>query len=107
MANDFRKASKTHKAPLWARLAEDALKPGVAQRTINLNRIDELTQAGDAVVFPGKVLGIGNIDHGITLFAFSISLAAARKLVKAGGRFLSNEEIIKQNPTGKGVVLLG
>lgn len=107
MANDLKKASNMHNTPLWARLAEDALKTGSAQRTININRINDLTRDGDTVVFPGKVLGIGNIDHNITIFAFSMSGAAARKIVKAGGNVISNADMVKRDPAGKGVILLG
>ena len=107
LAKDLKKASKANEAPIWAKLAEYALKPSVARRIININRIGELTKDGDVVVFPGKVLGTGNISHKITLFAFSISNTAADKINNAGGKVISQKDIVEQNPTGKGVVLLG
>ncbi len=107
MAKDLKKASTKNDAPIWARLAEYALKPSIARRDLNLNRIDELTKENDIVVFPGKVLGTGNISHKITLFSFSISDSAASKIIEKGGKLISHSDLIKQNPTGKGVVLLG
>jgi len=107
LARDLRKASRANKAPIWAKLAEYALKPSVARRVTNVNRIGELTKDGDVVVFPGKVLGTGNISHKITLFAFSISNAAADKINGAGGKIISQKDAVGQNPTGSGVVLLG
>ena len=77
MASDLRKASVANDAPIWRKLAEYALKPSIARRDINLNRISELTKDNDTVVFQGKVLGTGNISHKITLCSFSISNAAA------------------------------
>lgn len=107
MANELKKASKSNEAPIWNRLAEYATKPSRAHRHININRIDKLTKDSDIVVFPGKVLGTGSLSHKITLFAFSISNSAAAKILEAGGKIVTHSDLIKQNPTGKGVVLLG
>lgn len=107
MARDLKKASLKNDAPIWGKLAEYALKPSVARRDINLNRIGQLTKDNDTVVFPGKVLGTGTVPHKITLFSFSISGAAALKITGAGGSLISYSSLIEKNPTGKGVVLLG
>jgi len=107
MAKDLKKASTKNDAPIWAKLAEYALKPSIARRDLNLNRIGQLTKENDTVVFPGKVLGTGNIPHKITLFSFSISNSAATKIIENGGKLISYSDLIEQNPTGKGVVLLG
>lgn len=107
MARELKKASITHGTPLWARLAEYALKPSIARRDINLKRIGQLTKAGDTVIFPGKVLGTGAMPHKITLCPFAISAQAAAKLQGSGGRLVSHADLIGSNPTGRGVVLLG
>ena len=107
MAKDLKKASTKNDAPIWAKLAEYALKPSVARRDINLYRIGQLTKENDIVVFPGKVLGTGNIPHKITLCSFSISNSAATKIIQNGGKIINYSELIEKNPTGKGVVLLG
>ncbi len=107
MAKDLKKASTKNNAPIWAKLAEYALKPSIARRDVNLNRIAQLTKENDTVVFPGKVLGTGNILHKITLCSFSISNSAANKILESGGKLISHSDLIEQNPTGKGVVLLG
>ncbi len=107
MAKDLKKASIKNDAPIWAKLAEYALKPSIARRDINLNRIGQLTKENDTVVFPGKVLGTGNVSHKITLCSFSISNSAAGKITDNGGKLIGYSELIEQNPTGKGVVLLG
>ena len=105
MASDLKKASTKNDAPIWGKLAEYALKPSIARRDINLNRISQLTK--DNVAYPGKVIGKGNVSHKITLCSFSISNAAAAKVLENGGKLISYTDLIKQNPTGKGVVLLG
>ena len=107
MARDLKKASVKNDAPIWAKLAEYALKPSIARRDINLKRIDQLTKENDTVVFPGKVLGTGSVLHKITLCSFSISNSAADKIIDNGGKLISYSDLIEQNPTGKGVILLG
>ena len=107
MASDLKKASTKNDAPIWAKLAEYALKPSIARRDVNLNRIAQLTKDNDTVVFPGKVLGTGDISHKITLFSFSISDSAANKIIEKGGKLINYSKLIEENPTGKGVVLLG
>jgi large subunit ribosomal protein L18e len=107
MAKDLKKASAKNNAPIWAKMAEYALKPSVARRHINLNRIGQLTKDADIVIFPGKVLGTGDIHHKITLCSFSISNSAATKILEKGGKLVSFSDVIEKNPTGKGVVLLG
>ena len=108
MAREMKRASKSGAVPIWARMAREALKPGSAKRVINIKRIGQLTAKGDTAFFPGKVLGVGSIPHPVTIFAFSISRAAASKIVGAGGTvLLSHEDAIRDNPAGKGVVLLG
>ena len=72
-----------------------------------MKRIGQLTKENDTVVFPGKVLGTGNVPHKITLCSFSISNSAAAKIIENGGKIISYSDLIEQNPTGKGVVLLG
>ena len=107
MAKELKKASAKNDAPIWAKLAEYALKPGIARRDINLKRIGQLAKDNDTVVFPGKVLGTGNVPHKITLCSFSISNSAASKIIENGGNLIDYSKLIEQNPTGKGVVLLG
>lgn len=107
MANYLRKASTKNDAPIWGKLSEYALKPSIARRDINLKRIGQLTKENDTVVFPGKVLGTGNVPHKITLCSFSISNSAAAKIIENGGKIISYTDLVEQNPTGKGVVLLG
>ena len=107
LAKDLKKASISNDAPIWKKLSEHALKPSVARRIINVNRINQLTKDNDTVVFPGKILGTGSISHKITIFSFSISNTAVDKIINAGGKVISHKDMIEQNPTGKGVVFLG
>ena len=107
MAKELKRASKKNEAPIWARLADLALKPSSARRVVNLTKIDKITKNNDALFVPGKVLGTGNITHKITLCSFSISRVAAKKIVQAGGSILKFPGMIEKFPTGKGVTIIG
>ena len=103
---DLKKASTKNDAPIWGKLAEYGSKTISCKKRYQLERIGQLTKENDTVVFPGKVLGTGNVSHKITLCSFSISNSAAAKIIENGGKIISFD-LIEQNPTGKGVVLLG
>ncbi|HMK32111.1 MAG TPA: 50S ribosomal protein L18e, partial [Nitrosopumilaceae archaeon] len=107
MVRELKGASKKNNAPIWSRLAELALKPSSAKRTINVGQIDKFVKDNDVIVVPGKVLGTGNISHKITLCSFSMSTSSAKKVLQSGGKILSFSELIKNHPTGKGVVIIG
>jgi large subunit ribosomal protein L18e len=107
MVDTLRVASKKNKAPIWERLADLALKPTRAKRTMNLGQIDRLAADNDVIIVPGKVLGTGNLSHKITLCSFSISTTGAKKVTASGGKVLDISQIIKNHPTGKGVKIIG
>ena len=107
MVKELKGVSKKNNAPIWSKLAELALKPSSARRTINLSQIDRFAKDSDVIVVPGKVLGTGNISHKITLCSFSISNSGAQKVLQSGGMILSFAELIKNHPTGKGVKIIG
>ncbi len=107
LAYDLKKASRSNDAPIWSRLSKLALKPARSKRALNLKKIAQLSKDGDVIVVPGKVLGTGSMPHKITISSFSISNAAAGKILESGGEIISFEEMTKKFPTGKGVLLLG
>ncbi|MGI0007087.1 MAG: 50S ribosomal protein L18e [Nitrosotalea sp.] len=107
MVKTLRGASKKNNAPIWERLADLALKPTRAKRTMNLGQLDKFVSDNDVVVVPGKVLGTGSLSHKITLCSFSISTTGAKKIIQSGGKISDISEIIKNHPTGKGVKIIG
>ena len=107
MVKTLRGASKKNNAPIWEKLAELALKPTRAKRTVNLGQINKFASDNDVIIVPGKVLGTGNLSHKITICSFSISASSAKKIIESGGKILDISEIIKNHPTGKGVKIIG
>jgi len=107
LARQLHRDAGACEAPIWERLSKEALKPGSARRTVNVKKLGQLTSSGQTVAVPGKVLGTGTISHPISVFSFSMSEPAARKITGAGGRVLSRAELVKASPSGKGVMLVG
>lgn len=107
ISKQLRKAAVNNDAPIWARMAELALKPTISRRTVNVKKIASFTKKSDIVAVPGKVLAVGSISHPITLGAFSISRAAATKIKDAGGNIVPMEKLAELHPAGTGVIILG
>lgn len=97
---------EVRKSRFWRRVAEEAEKPR-RWRSVNLYKLDRLTQSGDVVYVPGKVLGAGEITHPITIAAFSFSKNAYEKLLKSGSTVLTTKEFAERYPTGSKVKLIG
>ena len=95
------------KTRFWKRILEEADRPRRNRRTVNLYELNRLTESGDVVYVPGKVLGTGDIDHPITISAFSFSKKAYEKLLKSGSTILNTKEFAEKYPTGSGVKIIG
>ena len=107
LVKELRTASKKNEAPIWSKIAKDALKSNSNKRAINLKKIDALTDDGNAVVISGKILGTGKLSHKVLVSSFSISSSAAKKIKESGGQILEFSDMIEQFPTGKGVKIIG
>jgi len=78
-------AKKKTGQPIWGALAEELDKPKRIRVDVNLSRINRLTKEGEVAAVPGKVLASGNLEHPVTVVAFSFSDIAKEKIIAAGG----------------------
>ncbi len=99
-----RKVAKTR---FWRRIIEEAERSRRRRRVINLYKLERLTKEGDVVYVPGKVLGTGEINHPITIAAFSFSKTAYEKLLNSGSTILTTQEFAEKYPRGSGVKIIG
>jgi len=106
LIQELKKASLEQQAPLWKRVAEDLEKPTRQRRIVNIFKIDAYAVDGDVVIVPGKVLGEGDLTKKVTVAAFSFSDEAKAKISKSG-KTLTIAELVKANPKGQKVKLLG
>ncbi len=104
---ELRKESSTQKAGIWSRVAEDLEAPTRKRRVVNLSRLNRHTKANETVIVPGKVLGSGMLEHGIVIAAFAFSTGAKERIEQAKGKCLTIQELVKQNPKGKDVRIIG
>lgn len=107
LIRELKLLSHKEKANIWHRVAEDLEKPSRARRIVNLSRINRFTKEGETVIIPGKVLGSGMISHKINVAAFSFSERAKEAIRRAKGNAIQIEELIKQNPRGQNIRIIG
>jgi large subunit ribosomal protein L18e len=61
-------------------LANILAQPRRKAIVVNIEKINRETKPGDKVIVPGKLLGKGEMQHAITIAAFSFSQEAIKKL---------------------------
>lgn len=103
----LRKTSSKEDAPIWKEAAECLSKPRSRRTAVNLSVINRYSVKGETVLVPGKVLGSGNLDHPVTVAAYRFSETAKAKILESGGKTLTIEALIRQNPRGSNVKLMG
>lgn len=91
------------KIRIWKTISKKLSGPRRNQVEANLFRINKKTKANDVIVIPGKVLGIGDLDHKITIACISSSQSAMRKVEVSGSKLISIEELLEQNPKGENI----
>ena len=104
---EMRKLSSSADAPLWNRIADDLMRPTRIRRTVNLHRISRNSNPDDVVVVPGKVLSDGELDHKVTIAAFTFSKAAMQKITSVGGKVVTLDEVMKSNNAGTKIKIIG
>ena len=107
LIQELRKESSTQKNAIWKRIAKDLEKPTRQRRQVNISRINRNTKANEIVIVPGKVLGTGTLNHALVIAAWSFSQGAVKRIEQAKGKCLSIQDLLKQNPKGKDVRIIG
>jgi|SRR3989338_2157664 len=91
----------------WKRIVTDLKKPSRQRRTVNVYKINKVASDGDTIIVPGKVLSVGDLTKKVNVAAVTFSTEAAKKIIDARGKIMTIEELLKQNPDGKKVRILG
>lgn len=91
---------------MWTRIADDLEKPTRKRRIVNLYKINKHTNPNETVIVPGKVLGIGELDHKVTVAAWQFSENAAEKINKIG-KAIHIAQLFKESPKGKRIRIIG
>ncbi len=106
LINLLEKNARLNKAGIWKRVAEIIRKPRRRRVAVNVWKIGKYAQGASAIIVPGVVLGYGELDKPVTVAALKVSAKAREKIVEAGGKVISIEDLIKENPKGSGVRII-
>lgn len=104
---ELRRHSLASDAPLWRRIADDLVRPTRMRRVVNLHRISRNTAPDDVVIVPGKVLSDGELDHKLTVAAFTFSKSAKEKIKSIGGTVATIDELMRSNAQGTKIKIIG
>lgn len=85
---------------VWKDLAWRLSRPRKNFSSINITRINRYAKDKESIVVPGKVLGNGNLEKTVFVSALSFSCEAEQKIKKAGGKCMTIEELVRENPKG-------
>ncbi|MHA1797904.1 MAG: 50S ribosomal protein L18e [Candidatus Helarchaeota archaeon] len=94
------------KRRVWRAVARKLDKPKKDSIKVNIFKLNKLTKPKEVIVVPGKVLGDGELDHQITIAAFSFSEKARIKLLEKKVKIQSIEELFESNPKGANVKII-
>ena len=103
----LKKQSRENKADIWRDIAERLAKPKRKRIAVNISHLNRYTQKNEMVVVPGKILGAGEMGHPVTVAAFAFSETAKDKIKARRGKCLSFFDLIKKNPKGSKVRIIG
>ncbi len=101
------KQSRENKTKLWKDVAKRLSNPRRNRIVVNISRLNRYTKKKETVVVPGKVLGTGKINHPITIAALGFSEKAKEKIEDAKGKTKSLPQLIKKNPKGSNIRIIG
>jgi large subunit ribosomal protein L18e len=102
----LKKLSNSSKVKIWDSIADNLSKPTRIRRQVNLSKINDCTKTGETIIVPGKVLGTGKLSKKVTVAAWRYSNVAFEKINK-NGTAMSIEDLMKKNPKGNKVRIIG
>ncbi len=91
------------KINIWKKVSKKLSGPRQNRIKANLYRINKKTKKNDIIVVPGKILGMGELDHPLTIACLEYSKSVIKKIESSGSKIISIEELLAQNPKGSGV----
>ena len=107
LVEDLKKASSQNEADIWKRVAQDLEKSTRRKRIVNLSKISRYSAENEIIIVPGKVLASGELDKKVTIAAYQFSEQAEEKIKQAKGTIMKIAELVKKNPKGSKVRIIG
>ncbi len=107
LLTELRIQAKKKNTPIWRDIAERLERPLRVWPEVNVSRIERYANEGDVILVPGKVLGSGVLTKRVTVAAWKFSNSAKEKIEKAGGKTMTIKELMRKNPKGSNVRIMG
>ena len=107
LIQELKKQANENDAQIWKDIAVRLEKPSRNWPEVNLDKISKYTKEKETALIPGKVLSTGNLTKKVSVAAWSFSEKSQEKIKKAGGKCMPIEELLKSNPKGENIRILG
>jgi len=91
------------KRRIWKKVSKKLSGSRKQRIEANLYGINKKTKDNDTIVVPGKILGVGTLDHKLTIACLKSSKSAKTKIEASGSKLISIEELLELNPQGEKV----
>ena len=106
LISDLKEASRKEGVKIWRAIAKELESPARNRRVVNISKLNKLTKENDNVIVPGKVLATGIMEHKASIAAYQFS-ESAKKKIDGIGTALSIQDLLKKNPKGKKLRIIG
>jgi len=106
LINDLKDLSRKENVKIWKRIADDLNKPTRQRREVNLRKINLHCKDNESIIVPGKVLSDGELKKKVTVAAWNFSAKAKEEINKVG-KTMTIRQLMKDNPKGKKVRIIG
>ncbi len=96
------------KRRIWRDVSKRIFKPRKNKVEVNLFKINNKTKNGDVIVVPGKILGMGTLDHSVTIACLNAS-KSVKKIIENSlteSKIISIQELLSTNPSGSNVKII-
>ncbi len=107
LINKLKEQSRVNNVKIWRDIASRLERPNRLYAEVNLSKIERYCKDGETIIVPGKVLGSGMLNKRVTVAAWKFTKSAEEKIKKAGGRVLTIEDLMNENPRGSNIRIMG
>ena len=107
LIQELKKQANENDVAIWKDIALRLEKSSKNWPVVTLDRISKYVNEKETALVPGKVLSTGTLTKKVSIAAWAFSGKAEEKIEKAGGKHMSIEELLKNNPKGKDIRILG
>ena len=91
----------------WMKVAQKLSSSTRKYDSVNLEKIDKESKAGDTIIILGKVLSVGKLAKKLRICALSFSASALKKMKETKSEAVSILDEIKSNPKAQGIKIIG